>query len=110
MDKVNLETNTDEPKLLGLPRRFVGAIAGILIFLLITVPVYKYQLQIKPLTYLVAGLTSPGILAWFIIMFTFEDSQISLSTSFILLDLMVFGLSSIPAAVIGSFQSQFKGQ
>jgi hypothetical protein len=97
------EIYTYEPKLLGLSRRFVGAILGILLFLLITVPVYKYQLQIRPLNYLVAGLTSPGIVTWFIIMFTFESGQLPLATSFILLDLMIFGFSSIPSAVIGSF-------
>jgi len=110
VNDANFETNVNEAKLLGLPRSIVGVIAGILAFLLITVPVHLYQIQspTKLLAIPLAGLTSPGLITYFLISFMsialnidfIDPSSLTFTVIFFF---VYYGISSLPAALIGSF-------
>src|SRR5688572_26679948 len=104
MSNINLETITDEPKLLGLPRHLVGAITGLIVFFLVTISLYKsgYSLLLNPLKILFTGLVFPGSAIWFVISVS-SLPDLSLPTILLSLPVMAFGLSSLPAAFIGSF-------
>ncbi|MEO7840471.1 MAG: hypothetical protein ABIU06_14075 [Anaerolineales bacterium] len=77
---------TSEPKLFGLPRPLAGALIGILLFLIV-----EFLLWRANLGELAMGLNYPGL---------FIASLIGLP-----LDFLIIGISSIPAAIMGSLFS-----
>jgi hypothetical protein len=90
----NENESTSEPKLLGLPRSAAGALIGVLIFLIVSV-LTTWGTESKLLS---AILLSPGILTLMLI------NYIKLGSSVLGLGniILMFAISSIPAAIIGS--------
>lgn len=73
---------TPDSKLLGLPRPLAGALIGILLFLLIEFSLWRANLGT-----LAMGLNYPGL---------FMDSLIRIPV-----DVLIIGISSLPAGIIG---------
>ncbi len=95
ISKVIQETTTDQDKLLRMPRKYFGAILGIVVFLtLAMVSGFIKQLQLLSI-----GLTLPGAIIFIFIILPLKFPSEIVT---ILHYLFIFGISSIPAGFIGS--------
>lgn len=102
MNERKSETDSVEPKMLGLPRHLAGGLIGVIVFESIIVFRNQFRFDMSLVEIIFTGLIFPGAALWFI-MGMLSESQMPLQASLTFLSLMAYGFSSIPAGLLGSF-------
>ena len=100
------ETDTGEPKVLGLPRSRIGAAIGVLVFIVISILAW----EIKALEFVFIGLLLPGILVFLLLSLVLYllglDLEYLFNVSPLAYNIIRFGValifSSPLAAIIGA--------